>query len=233
MKINELLDSSVTLQRRPSLAEEAADTLREMILIEKFPPGTALPEVDLSAALGISRTPLREAIRLLELEGLVEYTSSRRARVADPSLEELRHYLMVQGALEGLAGEQACLHATDAELAEISALNTQMVDAPVDTDPLESFRVDMAFHCAIVKAARNPPLIETHRQYNARLWRARFISSRRRLGRDRESATHQDIVDALLARDQKATATALRKHLAVNAVSYIAAALNEWNSGSA
>ena len=123
MDIKELFDTDAALQRRPSLAEEAADTLREMILLEKFPPGTALPEADLSTALGISRTPLREAIRLLEVEGLVEYTDTRRARVADPSLEELAQNLMVLGALEGLADEQACEHATDAQLEAIASLN--------------------------------------------------------------------------------------------------------------
>ncbi len=71
----------------------------------------------------------------------------------------------------------------------------------------------MEFHRAIVLASHNPPLIETHRQYNARLWRARFISSRRRLNRDRTLRQHGDIAAAVTAHDEKACAKALRGHL--------------------
>ncbi|WP_299625135.1 GntR family transcriptional regulator [Pelagibius sp.] len=225
LDLRALVGDEAPLSRRPSLAEEAADSLREMILLEKLPPGMALPERDLSEILGISRTPLREAIRLLEIEGLVEYSATRRPRVADPSLEELTHCLMVQGALEGLAGRQACLHASDADLAEIAALNREMTEIPEEADPLHAFRLDMAFHCAIVKAAGNPPLIETHRQYNARLWRARFVSSKWRLGREKKRSNHREIVDALLARDQAGAEAALRGHLAVDAVAHYTAAI--------
>lgn len=224
--IKKLFGDEVELPRRPTLSDEAADTLRELILLEKLPPGTALPESELSEALGISRTPMREAIRLLEIEGLVEYTSSRRARVADPSLEELTQCLMVQGALEALAGEQACRVASDEALEEIAAINAKMIadsDAP---GSLAAFRLDMDFHRAIVKAAGNRPLSETHRQYNARLWRARFISSQRISARDRRNQMHQNIVDALLARDPDTVAAALRLHLQ-NAAVNIGVAMRE------
>ena len=102
-----LADSKAALKKTSNLADKSADLLRGMILLEKFPPGMPLPERDISTALGISRTPLREAIRLLEREGLIEYSASRRPRVANPSIDEIADYLRVQGALEGLAGELA------------------------------------------------------------------------------------------------------------------------------
>lgn len=208
---------------RKSLAEEAANILREFILLGKLPPGQPVPERDLAEALGISRTPLKEALRILENEGVIVYGPTRRPRVADPSLEELAQNLTVLGAIEALAGELACLHATDDEIAAAADLERRMRTAPPDTDPLEFFSWDMAFHRTIVNAARNEPLTETHRAYNARLWRARFISSKTRTARDKTLGQHEDIVSALQARRGKVCARHLKRHLEV-AITNIAAA---------
>ena len=201
----------VQIAPRRSLAEEAADRLRELILLEQLAPGTPVPERDLSEALGISRTPLKDALRILEMEGLVDYGPTRRPKVADPSLEELEQNIMVLGALEALAGEIACSVATDEELAAIRDLAERM-EAGAGA-PLAFFHLDMALHTAIVAATRNAPLAETHRQYNARLWRARFMSSRQIDRRDNTLAEHGRIVAALMARDAAATSAALRDHL--------------------
>jgi len=120
--IRALLDADSPLARpRKSLAEEAADALHNLILLEKLAPGAAIPERELAEALGISRTPLRDAMHLLAIEGLVEYSATRRPRVANPSIEELTQNLAVLGALEALAGQEACAHATDAEIARAVA----------------------------------------------------------------------------------------------------------------
>lgn len=226
VSLKDLLTEDISTMKRPSLAEEAAEKLRELILLEKLPPGLPLNERELSETLGVSRTPVREAIRQLELDGLVDYTETRRPSVADPSMDTLSQWLMIQGALEGLAGEQACVHATDAELDHIADLHRQMIELAEQEDRLKLFRLDMEFHGSIVAAAHNPPLVETHDQYNARLWRARFVSSQRRANRETQTRKHQDIVDALLARDARAAADALRSHLR-NAIGNIAAARQE------
>jgi DNA-binding GntR family transcriptional regulator len=201
----------VHIPPRRSLAEEAADRLREAILLEQLAPGTPVTERELSEAMGISRTPLKDALRILEVEGLIEYGPTRRPRVANPSLETLRDNINVLGALEALAGELACAVATDADLADIAARARRM---ETDSgDALTFFHQDMAFHGAIVAAARNAPLAETHRQYNARLWRARFLSSRQIDRRGNTLEEHARIVAALSARDAPTTARALRAHL--------------------
>ncbi|MEM7464442.1 MAG: GntR family transcriptional regulator [Pseudomonadota bacterium] len=228
--LKELLRSELSAPVRISLADEAAEKLRELILLEKLPPGTPLNERDLSDILGISRTPVREAISRLEKDGLVEYSDTRRPRVADPSMETISHWLMIQGALEGLAGEQACIHASDDQLKNIADLQKQMINLAESSDRLKLFSLDMEFHCAIVAAAANPPLIETHNQYNARLWRARFVSSQRHANRERQMQKHQAIVDALLERDGVAAAQALRNHLG-NAIGNIKAAMREKDQG--
>ena len=112
--------------QRRSLSAETADKLRELILLEKLPPGMHIPERDLAEALGISRTPMREALRILEAEGLVDHTPTRRSRVANPSVEELSQSMKVLATLEALGGELACTFADEAQLKAISKLNQRM-----------------------------------------------------------------------------------------------------------
>jgi len=223
----DLEDADLALDRpRLTLAEVTADKLREFILLEKLPPGAPIAERDVAAALGISRTPLRAALAILEQEGLIDYSVTRRPRVANPSLDVITQNLVVMGALEALAGELACHYASDEEIARIVELNRQMQEKAEALEPLEFFRTDMAMHKTIVRASCNAPLIETHRQYNTRLWRSRFVSSRRRAGRERTLAEHGAIATALSARNAQATAAALRAHLS-SAVNNISFALQE------
>ena len=110
--------------------------------------------------------------------------------VADPTLDELADDLAVIGVLEALAGEFACARATDDELQAIADLNDQMIGKTDPRDPLALFNIDMAFHRTIVEAARNSSLEKTHRQYNTRLWRARFVSSKRKSRRNNQRKMH-------------------------------------------
>ena len=222
----EITSGSLALKKRNNLSDDIADLLRGLILLEKFHPGMPLSEREIAASLGISRTPLREAIRQLEREGLVEYSASRRPRVANPSLEEITDYLRVQGQLEALGGELACANASDKELENIARMNQELLDSYGKEDSLDSFRRDMAVHSAIIAAGHNKPLIETHATYNARLWRARFMSSQRKTGLEKTMQEHREFVDALLHRDAPRTAFALRNHL-TTAVTNIALALQE------
>lgn len=209
-----LQDIVPPLAARKSLAEEAAEVLREMILLEKIAPGMPVNERELASALGISRTPLREAVRLLEADGLIEYSPTRRPFIANPDIEQVAQALSVLGALEALAGEQACQKASAAEIARIAAIAGRVSRvSEAGAAPLDFFRLDMEFHQTIVAASGNQPLIATHRQYNARLWRSRFISSRRMLDRPRTLREHDQVLQALLDRDGPACATALRRHL--------------------
>ena len=82
------------VQRR-SLADQVADQLRDLILLEELPPGSPIVERETASALGVSRTPLRESLRLLASEGLVEIQPNRVPRVADPSLDEIKELLLV------------------------------------------------------------------------------------------------------------------------------------------
>jgi DNA-binding GntR family transcriptional regulator len=220
------LRSFAELKPRKSLAAEAADNLREFILLGKLGPGMPVRERDLAEAFGISRTPLKEALRILEGEGLIDYGPTRRPVVADPSLNEIYDWLRVQGALEALAGELVCEVATDKQLAEIERLNESIKEARDADGQLEAFRRDMAFHDAIVEASGNRALFESHATYNARLWRVRFLSSQRVESREGTRREHLEIVEALKARDAVAARRALKQHLRT-AETNIAAAMAE------
>ena len=204
---------------------EAADSLREFILLGKLAPGVPVRERDLADAFGISRTPLKEALRLLEAEGLIEYGPTRRPFVADPSLEQILDWLKVQGGLEALAGELCCSVASDQDIDQIAALSADHVKLNSAGKPLEAFRCDMEFHSAIVAASGNQALVETHTTYNARLWRVRYLSSQRRVGLAKTEEEHAKIVAALQARDIARSREALREHLQT-AEQNIAAVLN-------
>lgn len=198
---------------RQSLAERVADELRDLVLLEKLAPGSSIPERETATALGVSRTPLRESLRILASEGLVHIEPNRAPRVADPSIEELGDLLEVLGTLESLAGELASSNATDDQIARIAKLESTMRKVSDESDPLEFFQLDMQFHQRIVEASGNEPLIKTHKAYNAQLWRARFISSRQRVNRPGTLKQHRSIISALRKRDGSACANALRQHL--------------------
>ena len=155
-------EEDVKLSQRRSLSTETADKLRELILLEKLPPGMHIPERDLSEALGISRTPMREALRILEAEGLVDHTPTRRSRVANPSVEELSQSMKVLATLEALGGELACTFADEAQLKAISKLNQRMHEESGKASSIDFFKTDMDFHTSIIAASGNAALMDTH-----------------------------------------------------------------------
>ncbi|WP_438754175.1 GntR family transcriptional regulator [Pararhizobium sp. O133] len=213
-RLDELADEGEDLVvARISLAERAAERLRDWILLGKLAPGQILSERALSEKLQVSRTPLREAIRIVASEELIEMQPNRRPRVADPSLEHLQDLFDVQAALESLAGRLFVTRATESQLAEIVAMQQRLHEISSNSDPLTFFRLDMEFHRAIVLGTGNSALIDTHRQYNAALFRARFMSSRQSRWRDVTMAQHDEIVTSLVARDAPRADAALMAHL--------------------
>ncbi len=109
------------------LYQEAANRIRELIEHGALVAGEKISEKQLCEKFGISRTPLREALKVLTSEGLVEILPNRGARVSRLTLSDVEHTYDVMGALEGLAGETACRHLTDEELAHVCDLHEQML----------------------------------------------------------------------------------------------------------
>lgn len=195
------------------LAEDIAARLRRGILCGKFPPGASIKERDNAAEMGVSRTPMREAIRVLAREGLVVLRHSRSPIVANPSFKEISDAVDVLLALENLANTLACRNANDEDLEKISCIHEKIAAEYDQLDPLELFEIDMAFHSAIAQATHNETLVKAYRTLLERLWRARFLSARQRRNRDRVVSHHSAILDALKNRDETAAQAAVNQHL--------------------
>ncbi len=195
------------------LADDIARQLRRDILLGRLPPGTSIKERDTAADMGVSRTPLREAIRILATEGLVQLRPARSPVVATPTLRQATDDVEVLLAVELLSGELACARATDAEIAAIEGIVADMAARFDIADPLDMFETDMGFHSAIARAAHNVPLAEIHRTFLARLWRARYLAAMQRRNRARVIAHHTAIAAALRARDAAAIRSAIGTHL--------------------
>ena len=196
-----------------ALPDKIARRLRRDILRGDLQPGAPIKERDSAAELGVSRTPLREALRILAREGLVCLRPARSPLVADPSLREVSDAIEVLRVLETFSGERACARATEGDLAAIEALHQRMIAAHDQCDPLDVFEIDMEFHLAIVRAAHNPALAETHRAYLARLWRVRYLSAQQRRAREVVVAQHEAVVAGLRARDAARVCAELDRHL--------------------
>lgn len=196
-----------------TLAEAIAYELRREILRGNLAPGATIKERDNAERQGVSRTPMREAIRILAKEGLVQLRPLRSPIVANPSLAEIIDQIRVLHALEMLSGELACENATQADIAAIGALKDRIEAIYGQADTLDVFELDMQFHAAIVAASHNGALAETHAAYMARLWRARYLSARRKLSRERVLRQHKAICAALAARDIGAIKTEIGAHL--------------------
>lgn len=196
-----------------TLSDQIAQTLRRQILSGKLAPGDSIKERDNAAEMGVSRTPMREAIRILAKEGLVILRPSRSPIVANPSLQEITDSIEVLACLELKSAQLACERATDEELRQIQAIQQHM-EAVYDTiDPIDVFEIDMGFHLAIARASHNPSMAETHQAYLSRLWRARYLSAIRKRSRERVLSQHRAIVEGLLARDPEQVTRELGSHL--------------------
>ena len=199
---------------RASLHEQAAHRLREMLVEGRIPPGAKLNERELSKVLNVSRTPLREAIKMLAAEGLVELLPNRGAIAVELTEEDVLNTFEVMAGLEAQSGELAAQRITDAELAEIKALHFEMLAAYIRRDLPAYYRLNSAIHGAINAAAKNPVLTATYNQVNARLHALRFRSNQN--GEKWKSAVkeHELMIDALSAHDAVAMRAVLASHLA-------------------
>jgi DNA-binding GntR family transcriptional regulator len=191
-----------------------AERLREMIIEGRLAPGSRLNERALCERLGVSRTPLREAFRVLAAEGLIELQPNRSAQVVALSEGDVRESFEVMGALEALSGELACRRISDDEVAEIKALTFEMLACHARRDLPAYYRLNRAIHDRINEAAGNTLLRHVYVTLNQRIQNLRFRSNFDADKWRRAAREHADLVDALEARDATRVAAILRDHLA-------------------
>jgi DNA-binding GntR family transcriptional regulator len=207
------MDGSNIALTRSTLPQAAAERLRALIIEGALAPGTRLNERELSEQLGVSRTPLREAFRLLAADGLLTQLPNRGVQVVALSREDVRHAFEVMASLEGLAGELAAGRVTDADLAELGMLQGDLEKAHRRRDLPAYYRVNRAIHDRITAIAANPVLAQTCRTLNARLHALRFRSNLNGAKWERAVAEHRSMIGALAARDGAALRDLLVRHL--------------------
>jgi DNA-binding GntR family transcriptional regulator len=198
---------------RASLHEQAATRLRQMLVEGAIAPGAKLNERELSELLQVSRTPLREAIKMLASEGLVELLPHRGAIAVALDEQAVRDTFEVMAGLEALSGELAARRITDEELAEIRATHYEMLAAYTRRDLSAYYRLNAQIHRAINAAAKNPVLSATYERINARLQALRFRSNQDGAKWKNAMREHEQMMEALAARDAAGMRKVLATHL--------------------
>ncbi|CAN7322903.1 GntR family transcriptional regulator [Polaromonas sp. LjRoot131] len=199
---------------RAALHEQVAHRLRQMLVENRILPGAKLNERELSEVLNVSRTPLREAIKMLAAEGLVELLPNRGAIAVALTEADVLNTFEVMAGLEAQSGELAAERITAAELAEIKAMHFEMLAAYTRRDLPNYYRLNAAIHNAINAAAKNPVLASTYAQVNARLQALRFRSNQDEEKWKAAVKEHEQMIEALEARDAAAMRRVLLDHLA-------------------
>ncbi len=200
--------------KSPPLHEQVVASLRDMIVEGSLAPGERVPEQKLCLLFGISRTPLREALKVLAQEDFVRLEPNRGAIVTDLATDQVDAKFEVLAALESTAAAWAAARATDAELASLAAIHRRMLEEFARSDVPHYFRSNMEFHQAIVDACHNEVLRGMHGHLLMHLRRARYRNLsglpnelRRTFTRD-----HGQIVAAMNARDPAGAAAAVESH---------------------
>ncbi len=195
------------------LAQQVAAQIRDMIIQDLLTPGDWIREQALADKLSVSRTPLREALKMLELEGLIRLLPNRGAMLTELTVEDVKEKLEVLAVLEALAGKLACQNATDAELAEIRALHYEMLAWYSRQNRLEYFKVNQRIHLALVAASGNQTLVETHARINAQLYRVRYQSNLQNELWGTAVEEHEEMLAALEARNSEDLSMCMLNHL--------------------
>ena len=168
------MDFEVTMNEYLPLRDVVFNTLRRAILRGELKPGERLMEIQLANKLGVSRTPIREAIRKLELEGLVLMIPRKGAEVAEITEKNLRDVLEVRCALEELAVQLACDRIDKARMRELHAAAAHFRDVLGNADITELAEADEAFHDVIFQATENNRLIQLLNNLREQMYRYRI-----------------------------------------------------------
>lgn len=198
---------------RTTMHSALVERIRDMIIEETLPPGSRIHEGQLGAALGISRTPLREALKFLASEGLIDLVPGRGAVVRRLTADDVRDMLTVLSTLERLAARLACANAGAKEIAAIRELHDEMMDLYARRERLEYYKRNQAIHRALVAASGNRFLADTHEGIQSRLRRIRYVGNAGPEKWRSAVAEHEEIISALEARDADRLEEVVDRHL--------------------
>lgn len=202
-------------ENESSLPDQIASVVRHRIIHDDIKPGAPIRERQLASELDVSRTPLRDALKILAQEKLVALIPNKGAVVADYSLDDIADMLLVYTELDKLGGRLACRMANETDFLRVERQIGRMDVATANRDKIEYFRANQAFHMAIIRASRSKTTIELHAKLSLRLHRIRYLSileNDQWMGRSDE---HLDMLQALRDHDAERFAQIQEHHFSV------------------
>lgn len=206
-------DFEVTMNEFLPLRDVVFNTLRKAILTGELKPGERLMEIHLANKLGVSRTPIREAIRKLELEGLVIMIPRRGAEVAQITEKSLKDVLEVRRALDALCAELACDRISGEETEKLKQACDEFERAVATEDATTIAAADVAFHDIIVRATGNERLVQMINNLSEQMYRYRFEYIKDESRHDNLVCEHRIIYDSIILRDKAKAAEAAKHHI--------------------
>ena len=206
-------DFTVNMDEFPPLRDVVFNTLRRAILTGELKPGERLMEIHLANRLGVSRTPIREAIRKLELEGLVTMIPRRGAEVAQITEKSLQDVLEVRRALDALCAELACDRITQEGKEALKKTCDSFEDATKKGNVVNIAEADVALHDIIVEATGNRRLIQLINNLSEQMYRYRFEYIKDESGHENLVNEHRMIYESIMNGDRERAAAAARLHI--------------------
>lgn len=206
-------DFDVTMDEFLPLRDVVFNTLRKAILTGELKPGERLMEIHLANKLGVSRTPIREAIRKLELEGLVLMIPRRGAEVAQITEKSLKDVLEVRRALDALCAELVCDRISEEEKEKLKQACDEFEHAVSTEDATTIAAADVAFHDIIVQATGNERLIQLINNLSEQMYRYRFEYIKDESRHDNLVHEHRMIYESIIRQDKAKAAEAARLHI--------------------
>lgn len=198
---------------RRTLHEEVVTRLRDMIIDGSLESGARINESELGPRLGVSRTPLREALRTLASEGLIELVPSKGALVRRFGLDEVAEMLEALKAIEAYSARLGVVRAKDSEIDAIMALHAQMTEFYRIGERLTYYKLNQSIHSAIVALAQNRSLAELHALVQGQLKRIRYVGNSGATKWAGAMEEHERMAEALGRRDGEALAAILEEHM--------------------
>ena len=204
---------NVTMNEYLPLRDVVFNTLRQAILRGELKPGERLMEIQLANKLGVSRTPIREALRKLELEGLVNMVPRKGAEVADITEKSLRDVLEVRKALEELSVQLACEKITEEEIEELKRVAERFKDTLDDQDVTKIAEADVAFHDVIYTATDNQKLILLLNNLREQMYRYRMEKKKKEEAYPQLIAEHEELIDNISKRNKEEATRIMCEHI--------------------
>ncbi|MCX7841960.1 MAG: GntR family transcriptional regulator [Clostridia bacterium] len=205
--------SKINLNDYKPLREVIFASLREAIIVGELKPGERLMEVQLAEKMGVSRTPVREAIRMLELEGLVNMLPRKGAHVAQLSVKDIMDVLEVRACLDGLATSLAAQRITEDEIKTLKHVQGQFANNIEKENLQGSIKKDVEFHEVIYRASRNDKLIQIISNLREQVHRFRVIYLKDYHSPKDIVNEHLSIIEAVTAKDPQLAQNAAERHI--------------------